>query len=41
MRKEGPVGGRLQGIIDRFLERTDVPEWLQRYAIEARVGAVQ
>lgn len=34
------VVARLVGIIDSFLERTDVPAWLRAYAEEARTGNI-
>lgn len=35
------IAARLQGIVDKFLERRDMRTWLREYAQAARVGAVQ
>lgn len=35
-----PVAVRLRAIVDEFLGRSDVPEWLREYALQAREGRV-
>ena len=36
-----PIAGRLRGMIDAFLGKPDVPDWLREYALRAHDGAVQ
>ncbi|MCW5768956.1 MAG: hypothetical protein KIT19_09750 [Phycisphaeraceae bacterium] len=35
------IAARLRAIVDAFMDRDDLPEWLREYAAHAREGAVQ